>query len=66
MVSEQLLNLLKLCLLALLYLFFLRVLRAVWVEVKGPALVVGTKRSGREPRPRPQGTPRPKRRTSRS
>lgn len=52
MVSEQLLNLLKLCLLALLYLFFLRVLRAVWVEVKGPALVVGTKRSGREPRPR--------------
>lgn len=39
MVSEQLLNVLKLCLLALLYLFFLRVLRAVWVEVKGPALV---------------------------
>ncbi len=38
MVSEQLLNVLKLCLLALLYLFFLRVLRAVWVEVKGPAL----------------------------
>lgn len=41
MVSEQLLNVLKLCLLALLYLFFLRVLRAVWVEVKGPALVGG-------------------------
>lgn len=41
MVSEQLLNVLKLCLLALLYLFFLRVLRAVWVEVKGPALVTG-------------------------
>lgn len=40
MVSEQLLNVLKLCLLALLYLFFLRVLRAVWVEVKGPALAV--------------------------
>ncbi len=41
MVSEQLLNVLKLCLLALLYLFFLRVLRAVWVEVKGPAFVGG-------------------------
>lgn len=43
MVSEQLLNVLKLCLLALLYLFFLRVLRAVWVEVKGPALAGGPK-----------------------
>ncbi len=42
MVSEQLLNVLKLCLLALLYLFFLRVLRAVWVEVKGPALAGGS------------------------
>ena len=31
--SEQLLNILKLCLLALLYLFFFRVLRAVWAEV---------------------------------
>lgn len=41
MVSEQLLNVLKLCLLALLYLFFLRVLRAVWVEAKGPALIGG-------------------------
>ena len=41
MVSDQLLNVLKLCLLALLYLFFLRVLRAVWVEVKGPALAFG-------------------------
>ncbi|MBS1846661.1 MAG: FHA domain-containing protein [Actinobacteria bacterium] len=38
MVSDQLLNVLKICLLALLYLFFLRVLRAVWVEVKGPVL----------------------------
>ena len=34
--SEQLLTILKLCLLALLYLFFLRVLRAVWAEIKGP------------------------------
>src|SRR5262245_12656330 len=33
---EPLLKLLELCLLALLWLFFLRVLRAVWVEVKGP------------------------------
>lgn len=34
--SEPLLAVLKLCLLALLYLFFLRVLRAVWAEVRGP------------------------------
>lgn len=39
--SEQLLTVLKLCLLALLYLFFLRVLRAVWVEIKPPAGVAG-------------------------
>lgn len=37
--DQQLLTILKLCLLALLYLFFLRVLRAVWVEIKGPKLV---------------------------
>jgi pSer/pThr/pTyr-binding forkhead associated (FHA) protein len=35
-VSDQLLTILKICLLALLYLFFLRVLRAVWAEMKGP------------------------------
>jgi hypothetical protein len=35
-VSEQLLNILKICLLALLYLFFLRVLRAVWAEMNAP------------------------------
>ncbi len=34
--SEQLLTVLKLCLLALLYIFFLRVLQAVWSEVRGP------------------------------
>lgn len=34
--SEPLLNIFKLCLLALLYLFFLRVLRAVWVEMRDP------------------------------
>jgi hypothetical protein len=38
-VSDQLLFLLKLCLLALLYLFFLRVLRAVWAELRTPAPV---------------------------
>lgn len=56
MVSEQLLNVLKLCLLALLYLFFLRVLRAVWVEVKGPALV-----GGPVPSPAPADTRRRRR-----
>ncbi len=35
--TEQLLTILKICLLALLYLFFLRVLRAVWVEIREPA-----------------------------
>ena len=36
--SDQLLFILKLCLLALLYLFFFRVLRAVWAEIKAPAV----------------------------
>ena len=40
--SEQLLTILKLCLLLLLYLFFFRVLRAVWVEIRGPAMVAPT------------------------
>lgn len=35
--SEQVLNILKLCLLALVYLFLLRVVRAVWAEVTVPA-----------------------------
>lgn len=34
--SEQLLNVFKVCLLIVLYLFFLRVLRAVWAELKDP------------------------------
>jgi hypothetical protein len=34
--SEQVLNILKLCLLALVYLFLLRVVRAVWAEVAAP------------------------------
>ncbi|MCU1453791.1 MAG: hypothetical protein JWN46_1937 [Acidimicrobiales bacterium] len=37
--SEQLLTILKLCLLVLLYLFFLRVLRAVWAELRAPKKV---------------------------
>jgi pSer/pThr/pTyr-binding forkhead associated (FHA) protein len=45
-VSEQLLNILKLCLLALLYLFFFRVLRAVWAEVS-TARTTEAKPSGR-------------------
>jgi len=36
-VSENLLRVLELLLLALVYLFFLRVLRAVWAEVRPPA-----------------------------
>lgn len=42
--DEQLLTILKFCLLALLYLFFLRVLRAVWTQVKGPKTVPDTPR----------------------
>jgi pSer/pThr/pTyr-binding forkhead associated (FHA) protein len=45
-VSEQLLFVLKLCLLALLYLFFFRVLRAVWAELKTPALVQASPGAG--------------------
>jgi hypothetical protein len=48
-VSEQLLNILKLCLLALVYLFLVRVVRAVWAEVSLPAQVDG---GGRRPRRR--------------
>ncbi len=33
---DSLLTILKFCFLAVLYLFFLRVLRAVWAELKGP------------------------------
>lgn len=47
---ESLLTILKLCALALLYLFFLRVLRAVWAEVRVPlatATPVGRAPAGR-------------------
>ncbi len=36
---DSLLTILKLCFLALLYLFFLRVLRAVWAEMRAPTTV---------------------------
>ena len=61
---EPLLRLLQLCVVALLWLFFLRVLRAVWVEVKGstaagPAPTARTNGGGRRPAvPRRKGLPR--------
>ena len=58
---EPLLKLLELCLLALLWLFFLRVLRAVWTEVKGPAAVAPRSvpsNGGRRSPARRRGTPR--------
>jgi len=54
--SEGLLGVLKACLLILVYLFFLRVLRAVWVEIRGPqpieaaAAARNAKRAARRPR----------------
>jgi hypothetical protein len=50
-VSDQLLTVLQLCLLVLVYLFFLRVLRSVWVEVRG------ADSSRREPRKRTAASP---------
>lgn len=58
---EPLLKLLELCLLALLWLFFLRVLRAVWTEVKGPSAVAprsASSNGGRRSPARRRGTPR--------
>jgi pSer/pThr/pTyr-binding forkhead associated (FHA) protein len=51
-VTDSLLGLLKLCLLALVYLFFLRVLWAVWTEVRGTRVAAAT-----------GAAPTPKRRT---
>jgi hypothetical protein len=45
--SEQVLNILKLCLLALIYLFLLRVVRAVWAEVAAPRTAEAGGRRGR-------------------
>jgi len=62
---EGLLRLLQLCVVALLWLFFLRVLRAVWVEVRGgggrggttggPSTSTGSRRPAV---PRRRGSPR--------
>ena len=59
--SEQLLNILKLCLLALVYLFLVRVLRAVWAEVAVPAPANGARRRGRRGAavPAPPAAPAP-------
>ena len=56
--SEQLLNVFKVCLLIVLYLFFLRVLRAVWAELKEPkpAIAVSPAPTG----PPPVAAPQPK------
>lgn len=51
--SPQLIRLLTLCLLALIYLFFIRVLYAVWTEVRPPRQA----RPRRERGPRPPVTP---------
>ena len=47
---DSLLTILKFCFLALLYLFFVRVLRAVWAEVKGPSVVTAAPAVARAPR----------------
>ena len=49
--SEQLLNILKLCLLALVYLFLVRVVRAVWAEVAVPTPDGGQRSRRRVPAP---------------
>ena len=60
---EPLLKLLELCLVALVWLFFLRVLRAVWVEVRGPSAVAAraaapASSGGRRTPGRRRGAPR--------
>lgn len=48
---DTLLTILKLCFLALLYLFFMRVLRAVWAEMKNPPPVAATAAAAPAPAP---------------
>jgi hypothetical protein len=50
-VPEPLLTILKFCFLAIVYLFFLRVLRAVWAEVRSPAVVAAPAPAARPARP---------------
>jgi hypothetical protein len=57
-VPEPLLNILKYLLIALIWLFFLRVLRAVWVEMRTPAGAgPGDGRAPAPPAPSPQQRP---------
>jgi hypothetical protein len=61
-VSDQLFIVLRVCLLALVYLVFLRVLRAVWVELRAEAAVpAGNAAPARpsRPAPVPSGAPTP-------
>ncbi|MEZ5247027.1 MAG: FHA domain-containing protein [Acidimicrobiales bacterium] len=51
--SDQLFIVLRVCLLALVYLVFLRVLRAVWVELRAESAVAAGPAPGSSPAPRP-------------
>ena len=60
--SVQLLNVFKVCLLLVLYLFFLRVLRAVWAELKEPKpAVVASPMPAAPVSPQPAAPKRPPR-----
>ena len=59
--SEQLLNVFKVCLLIVLYLFFLRVLRAVWAELKEPKPAIAVSPAPTGPPPVPAAQPKPTR-----
>jgi pSer/pThr/pTyr-binding forkhead associated (FHA) protein len=65
-VSDALLIVLRLCLLAVLYLFFMRVVRAVWVEVRTPAPAVAAIPSRKERRARAEKPPRKDRRAAKA
>lgn len=58
-VPEQLLTILQICLLLLLYLFLARVLRAVWVEIGGPAGRPARRSKARTANPAPAASPSP-------
>ena len=64
--SDALLIVLRLCLLALLYLFFMRVVRAVWVEVRTPAPAVAAIPSRKERRASKEKPPRKERKAAKS
>lgn len=60
--SDQLFVVLRVCLLALVYLVFLRVLRAVWVELRAESAdaPVPTKKAAPSRRPAPRQEPQPR------